>query len=176
MAGDIVNGAFVLLLLIIVLLLLREHLKKERYSIGIEGDFVYSDASMKKVEKALFSKKYMLTGKPDYIVDNNGKIHPVELKSMTAPDKPYNSHIMQLMSYCLLIEDNYGKIPDYGVLKYTDKHFRIAYGNDEKKMVTHQLTEMRNYLDNEHSPKRDHDIGFKCRACQYRKTCDEVKQ
>lgn len=168
------NFTIILLLLIISLIVLRQYFKRERYQLGIEGDFVYSDASMKKVEKALFSRKYMLVGKPDYILENNGKFHPVELKSRPAPRQPYDSHIMQLLSYCMLIEDNFGVVPDYGVLKYQDKHFRIDYGDEGRKTVIGQLTMMRYYLDNNTVPGRNHDAEYKCKACKYLTACDDV--
>ena len=44
-----------------------------------EGKIIYSDLS--KPEKPLFSKKYRIIGKPDYIIKNKETYTPVEIKT-----------------------------------------------------------------------------------------------
>jgi CRISPR-associated protein Cas4 len=62
----------------------------------------------------LYSKNYKLIGRPDYIMSTGKVLVPVELKSSPAPENPYFSHIMQLIAYCVLTEENY-KLPEYGL-------------------------------------------------------------
>ena len=64
---------------------------------------IYSDHKEKPVE-ALFSSKYGLAGKPDFILHTKDGLIPLEIKHANKPRQPYFSHVMQLISYCLLIE------------------------------------------------------------------------
>ncbi|MEW6070068.1 MAG: PD-(D/E)XK nuclease family protein [Candidatus Thermoplasmatota archaeon] len=94
------------------------------------GEIIAADHSTwKTLDKPLFSKHYLMAGKPDYIVrETNGQIIPIEYKARSAPKYgPYKSHILQLASYCALIEENYNKRPSYGVIAYKDKDFKIPY-------------------------------------------------
>ena len=62
-----------------------------------------------KVEKPLYDPLSGLTGKPDYLVEENGFYIPVEVKSSRAPGLPYDSHIYQVAAYCLLVERTYAQ-------------------------------------------------------------------
>jgi hypothetical protein len=62
---------------------------KKKYNIP-DGKITYSDLNVPA--KALFSKKYRISGKPDYIVKIQNKNIPVEVKS-GSHDKPRDSHI-----------------------------------------------------------------------------------
>ncbi|MCZ2120790.1 MAG: PD-(D/E)XK nuclease family protein, partial [Anaerolineales bacterium] len=79
---------------------------RQRKSAGLPGGrVVYTDThGWGKVEKPLFYAALDLTGKPDYLIEKNGQLIPVEVKSGRAPEAPYDSHIFQLASYCLLVE------------------------------------------------------------------------
>jgi CRISPR-associated exonuclease Cas4 len=84
---------------------------RQRKAAGLpSGHVIYTDTrGWGKVEKPLFYQALGLTGKPDYLIQQNGRIIPVEVKSGRAPEAPYDSHIYQLASYCLLVEKTYGK-------------------------------------------------------------------
>lgn len=118
---------YVILLLIalavIFLLISRKEHKvaekvKDEYGIP-DGNILYTD--LNRPAKPLFSKRYRITGKPDYIVldDKLNVPIPVEVKSGYA-DKPYWNHVLQLAAYCLLIEETYGKPVPYGLIVYGD--------------------------------------------------------
>ena len=63
---------------------------------------VYTDTgAWGKVEKPLYYHALGLTGKPDYLVERDGILIPVEVKSGRTPEAPYDSHIFQLAAYCL---------------------------------------------------------------------------
>ena len=102
---------------------------KQRREAGLPGGrIIYSDTDgWGKVERPLYYQPLKLTGKPDYLVRQNGVIIPVEVKSGLAPKSPYDSHIFQLASYCLLVEKTYGKRPPYGIIHYNDHDFAIDY-------------------------------------------------
>ncbi len=48
----------------------------------------------------------------------DGTIVPVEIKSCRSPRSgvPYPSHRVQLLAYCALVEETYGRAPPYGIL------------------------------------------------------------
>src|SRR5437763_3044380 len=86
-----------------------------------EGKLIYSDTGFvtgklgpattdeygRKVERPLVSERFGLIGRPDYLVETGDGIIPVEVKSarMPASGQPYDSHVLQLAAYCLLVED-----------------------------------------------------------------------
>ena len=60
----------------------------------------------------------------------DGTIIPVEIKSCRSPRSgvPYPSHRVQLLAYCLLVEQTYGRAPPYGILCYGDgREFHIPW-------------------------------------------------
>jgi len=94
----------------------------------------------------LFSKKYRLSGKPDYIVKRDKRYIPVELKtgSFTPPKK---NHIYQLAAYCQLIEENYGVFVPYGVLVYSDGYqFNIPFNPRLRFELENTINEMRRII------------------------------
>ncbi|MDE1820876.1 MAG: hypothetical protein KGJ23_12675 [Euryarchaeota archaeon] len=71
----------------------------------------------------MVSDRWGLTGRPDELRRlPDGAIIPVEIKSCRSPrwGVPYPSHRMQLLAYCALVEETYGKAPPYGILSYGD--------------------------------------------------------
>ncbi len=119
-----------ILLCLAILILIRVARKKK--SLGLPaGVIIYADAgAWKKVEKPFYDAELGLTGKPDYVVKRHGHLIPVEIKSTWAPEKPYDSHIMQLASYCLLLERNYQERPPFGLIKYKNRTFAIRYTDE----------------------------------------------
>ncbi|HVN14404.1 MAG TPA: PD-(D/E)XK nuclease family protein, partial [Anaerolineales bacterium] len=100
---------------------------RQRGETGLpSGRVIYTDTrGWGKLERPLYDQALGLTGKPDYLVQQNGQIIPVEVKSGRAPEAPYDSHIYQLAAYCLLVEKNYGKRPSHGIIHYTDRDFAV---------------------------------------------------
>jgi CRISPR-associated exonuclease Cas4 len=88
------------LALLFFALLLFWQSSRQRKKTGLPGGkIIYTDtAQWKRTEKPLYDAEMHLTGKPDYLVERNGKIIPVEVKSRNAPEAPYDSHIYQLAS------------------------------------------------------------------------------
>src|SRR5436190_9602441 len=121
----------VLLGAIIAAFLLRQSGRAEQARTGlpIDARVVYSDTgAWERVEKPLYSRRYRLTGKPDYIVrDETGAMIPIEVKPNRNARGPRHSDTMQLMAYGILIEEKFGVRPEYGLLKYRDDVFRIQF-------------------------------------------------
>jgi len=75
--------------------------KKKQYKIP-KGKMTYSDLNVPA--KPFFSKRHRITGKPDYVIIENNKYIPIELKSGSHL-MPRKNHILQLATYCQLLED-----------------------------------------------------------------------
>lgn len=103
---------------------------------------IYSDHREKPVQ-ALFSSKYGLAGKPDFILHTKDGLLPLEIKSSRRPDKLYFSHVMQVVSYCVLMEER-GDRPKYDFLQYNEgKAFFVPYTDGLKSHVLKVMGEMR---------------------------------
>ena len=162
---------FVLLALGLLLLWLA---RRGRASSGLpQGRVVYTDTGgWNRLERPLFSREFLLTGKPDYLVADEADIIPVEVKSSRAPVRPYSSHVLQLAAYCLLVEECYGRRPPYGIIKYADRAFEVDYTTELEDELLATLECMRADLTDRDAP-RSHDETDRCRACGYRERCNQ---
>jgi len=138
------------------------------------GQIIFDDAgNWQRNEKPLFSTRYRLTGKPDYLVREGKQVIPVEVKSTSLRGrKPYSSHIMQLAVYCLLVEDVMGVRPGYGILKYANTTVRITYSDDLRADLLAILRDIRRARSEKYIP-RSHSEPKRCRFCGYRDVCGE---
>lgn len=100
--------------------------------------------------KLLFSKKYNIQGKPDYILRKKNKYIPIELKSAKIKNKafPNQGDLLQLVTYFLIIEDVYGIKPKYGKIVYADYTFIVKNKPYLKKLLLKTLKKMRIMLKN----------------------------
>ena len=137
------------------------------------GRVIYTDThGWGKVEKPLFYPALELTGKPDYLIEKNGQIIPVEVKSGRAPEAPYDSHIFQLASYCLLVEKTYGKRPPYGIIHYENRDFAIDYTRALETTLIELLADMKED-DVKRDVPRSHEQASRCKRCGFRNVCDQ---
>lgn len=139
------------------------------------GEVVYSDTGQwEKQEQPLISRRYGVVGRPDYLVRvaGNGQTIPipVEVKSRRRPAEPYASHILQLATYCLLVEDVLKVRPPYGLLRYADATLRIPYSDDLRAQVLTAAEAIRSARSAPDTP-RDHREPTRCRNCGYRRAC-----
>ena len=147
---------------------------RQRKAAGLPGGrVIYTDTrAWGKLEKPLFYQALGLTGKPDYLIQQNGQIIPVEVKTGRAPEAPYDSHIYQLASYCLLVEKTYGKRPPYGIIHYNNRDFAVDYTQELESKLLDILADMKR--DNHKGEvARSHDQTSRCVRCGYRKVCDQ---
>jgi CRISPR-associated exonuclease Cas4 len=147
---------------------------RQRKDAGLPGGrIIYTDTrGWGKLEKPLFHSALELTGKPDYLVEQNGQIIPVEVKSGHAPDAPYDSHIYQLAAYCLLVEKTYQKRPAYGIIHYENRDFAVDYTPELEASLLDLLADMkRDELRNE--IPRSHEQAGRCVKCGFKKACDQ---
>ena len=147
---------------------------RQRKAAGLPGGrVIYTDTrGWGKLEQPLFHAGLGLTGKPDYLVQHNGQIIPVEVKSGRAPEAPYDSHIFQLASYCLLVEKTYGRRPPYGIIHYNNRDFAVDYTEELESKLLDLLVEMKRDGHKADVP-RSHEQASRCARCGYRKVCDQ---
>lgn len=143
------------------------------FPVGRTGEIITSHGE--RVEKALTSRRYHLTGRPDYLVKTAEGVVPIEAKSAKCPanGRPYDSHIMQLMAYCLLVEDALEERVPYGIIRYRDCELAIDYTPEMKEDLLALLEEMRAARRAE-DVHRSHEDPRRCAGCSMLEACDEA--
>jgi CRISPR-associated exonuclease Cas4 len=162
------------LIALLLALLLFWVSKQQRRHAGLPGGrVIYADTRAwgKPVEKPLYDAFLGLTGKPDYLVQDGDQIIPVEVKSTSVSDAPYDSHILQLAAYCMLVERCLGKRSQYGILHYPRRTFAIDFTPELESTVMHLLLEMQA---NRKDIPRSHDSPPRCARCGFRSVCDQA--
>ena len=137
-----------------------------------EGEIVSHDTSAEERGKPLFSEQYALTGTPDYVVRTPRGLVPVEVKPSRREAEPHDSHLLQVLAYCLLIEETEGRRPPYGLLRYSTSTFKVDYNNETRAYLLSVMDEVRRAAE-EPDVARNHDQEQRCRACGYRSICEE---
>ncbi|MCS6842256.1 MAG: CRISPR-associated protein Cas4 [Roseiflexus sp.] len=133
---------------------------------------VYCDTNAQSPERPIVSRRLGLVGKPDYLIEKRGRLIPMEVKPGRNASRPYESDLMQLAAYCLLIEETTGIAPPYGLLRYADRTFRLSYTTQVREETLALIKEMRAALDNERD--RSHDDPARCRGCGFFAVCDQA--
>ncbi|OGO28721.1 MAG: hypothetical protein A2136_07835, partial [Chloroflexi bacterium RBG_16_54_11] len=133
--------SIIFLVIAIVFFVLAAHRKRQA---GLPaGRVIYTDTRRwGKVEKLLFDPDLRLTGRPDYLVEHGDRIIPIEVKTGKTPQTPYDSHIFQLAAYCLLVQHEYGKRPDHGIIHYPKRTFEITYSSRLEEMIRQTIGDM----------------------------------
>jgi len=187
MAISFLSLAFILLMITAVVAWLAARRGAARADLP-EGQIIYSDTGApvgriapitlnergERQEKPLLSHRHGLVGRPDYLVRTEEGVLPVEAKSAACPANgvPYESHVMQLACYCLLVEEATGERVPFGVIRYRDRQLRVDYSDELRDELLALLAEMR---EARKAPDvhRSHDQTARCAACSYRELCDE---
>jgi len=165
----------VLLLFALAIALLMLSLRERRKSRMPDAQVIYADTDLwQRVPETLVDHQLGLVGKPDYVMKTRqGSLIPVEVKTGHTPDTPYDSHRLQLMAYGLLIQSNYAQSPDYGLLHYPDKDFRVDFTPNLEAQLRETLEEIRLIETRDEIPARSHNSSARCRSCGYRGICDQ---
>ncbi len=165
----------VLLLFALAIALLMLSLRERRKSRMPDAQVIYADTDLwQRVPETLVDHQLGLVGKPDYVMKTRqGSLIPVEVKTGHTPDTPYDSHRLQLMAYGLLIQSNYAQSPDYGLLHYLDKDFRVDFTPNLEAQLRETLVEIRLIEEGNEIPARSHNSNARCRSCGYRGICDQ---
>jgi len=178
-------------IIILLLITLISHVASRRSSqrTGLpDGQLLYSDTGFPvgrissieknqqgvKQEKALISRLYGLVGRPDYLVQADEGIIPIEVKSTKCPGngRAYDSHIMQLAAYCLLVEDVIERSVPYGIIRYSDREIIVSYTDELRDELMILLEEMREAFEAD-DVHRSHREERRCAGCSMKEICTE---
>jgi CRISPR-associated exonuclease Cas4 len=168
-------GVVALLALALLAVMLLAFASSLRWRSGLpQGEVVYDDTSG-AAGNTLFSRRYGLKGKPDYLLDNeSGGLIPVEVKSGAAPrtGQPYESHLMQLAVYFLLVEDALQRPAPYGLIRYRDRTLRVANTEELRVELFAVVERMRGVLV-DGAVRRSHAQVQRCARCSLAHACNE---
>lgn len=165
--------AAALILLILAFVLISWANRRQKASGLPGGRVIYADTgSWRKQEQPFYDSNLGLTGKPDYVVDYRGALIPIEVKSSFAPPVPHPGHVMQLMSYCLLLDRTTGQRPPFGILHYRNRTLALDFSQERESELLETLVEMRRQ-EKRDSVARSHEEPARCAACGYRQICEQ---
>jgi CRISPR-associated exonuclease Cas4 len=137
-----------------------------------EGRGLGSGESIALDDVVLYSERLRLVGRPDRIVRAGGHLIPEEWKSSK---RVSDGHRLQLGAYFLLIEEEYGVRPPYGVLVMGDGT-RVEVENAaelrSRVLAIAELIRERRRILRDEIPVRP--IAAKCRACGHRINCKQA--
>ena len=134
---------------------------------------IYQDTGGYAPEKPLMARRLGLVGKPDYLLEVRGHTVPVEVKPGRRAGRPYESDLMQLAAYCVLVEETSGAAPPYGLLRYAERTFRLEYTERLRDEVLAMLDEMRDALEDADC-ERSHNELRRCLGCGFFEQCDQA--
>jgi CRISPR-associated exonuclease Cas4 len=137
---------------------------------GLRGRVVASDSVVSRPSRVLRSARHGIAGKPDYLVEEHGRIVPVELKPSRESNSPWLRDVVQLAAYCLLLEEVEPRFAGYGYLRYANRTFRIDFTPRVRRELLRTIADMRADLvatdvsPNHHDPRR-------CARCMLVRVC-----
>ncbi|GCE19742.1 CRISPR-associated protein Cas4 [Dictyobacter kobayashii] len=150
----------------------REKLIRERHqALGLPpGELMYENVD--ELGEPITSDTYSLTGKPSYIVKlPDSRLLPVDVKPIAQNAMtPASHHVLQVATYCLILEEYAEEPPTHGILRYTDREFPIEYTPALRKKVLRHLKQM-DLCTAEQPPALQKQKASKCRACIYQPIC-----
>jgi len=167
---SLILGLTILMISIVLFFISR----RQRRLAGLPGGrVIYTDTrAWGALEKPLFDAQLGLTGKPDYLVEQEGRFIPVEVKTGRTPVAPWDSHIFQVAAYCLLVHKTYGERPSHGILHYPNRDFAVDYTPELESALLDLLDSIRRD-ERRRDVKRSHQDKQRCRLCGFHKVCDE---
>ena len=160
-------------LLLLALLLLLWALRLRRTTGLPWAPVIYQDTGGRAPEKPLIARRLGLVGKPDYLLELRGRTIPVEVKPGRRAQRPYESDLMQLAAYCVLVEETSGVAPPYGLLRYAEQTFRLDYNEQTRSELLALLDEMRDELA-QPDCDRSHDDPRRCGNCGFFEQCEQA--
>jgi len=172
---SIPNEIIFLLLILGVIIFVWDFFDRTSKSLSRESG-LSSDAEVValKGSKVLPSRDYVsdklqLASRPDGLIKQDGALIPVDRR--VSSKKVRDRHIAQMMVHLLLVEENEGKRPPYGLLLLgkEEKQVRIKNTDERDRWLRSLVDEMRSILDGvpaEPAPQK-----FKCKHCDVRSIC-----
>jgi CRISPR-associated exonuclease Cas4 len=161
----------VLLLLAATVAAVASALLYRRFGLG--GRVRASDAGVARQARILRSARLGLAGKPDYLVEEEGRVVPVELKPSRRSATPWLRDVVQLAAYCALLEEIEPRFAGYGYLRYADRTFRIDFTESLRAELLRTLADLReDLLAAEVAP--NHSDPRRCARCSLVVRCGQA--
>jgi len=129
---------------------------------------------MREIPMSIDSKVWsgkLFTGRPDAVIKKGPWIIPVEFKSANH-EEPMESHKVQLLCYCFLLEENGYNVP-YGILRYRGKKFKIHWNSKAKRYLMKIAEEAIQSLSKNEPPLPLAENDNRCYKCPYRFICKQ---
>jgi len=167
-----------LLALVVGALLLRQS-QLRRLEMGLPHGEVFSQDHIGQPMRArlLLSRRYGIRGTPDCLIRTPDGIVPVELKQSTRPPSGqgvYPNHMVQVLAYCLLVEENYREPAPYGLVLYGGNEARKVYlTEDHLAWLTGVIGELR-HARSGGERSRSHQQSGRCLGCGLRQKCNQA--
>jgi len=140
---------------------------KKGISEGFFGEELWKNLKPKYIsEMKLESEILGLKGRIDRVEFNEDKIIPYEIKSRD--NKIFFSDEIQLTAYAMLLEDNYKKIIQEGVVECSGKKQKMEIKPENKSTVLEIAEKIRNI--DSYVPEMPSSFG-KCAKCELREEC-----
>lgn len=169
---DLTHLAAIAVVVLAVALLLHALARVRRTGLPLLSRIVASDDSSRAPAKTYRSTRYGLSGRPDFVLKQRGRPIPVEVKALRrGGPRPWDR--LQLGVYLLLLEEETGRRPPYGVLDYADGAHRIRYTHRLRQEVLETLAQLR-AARARGAGERQHGERGRCRTCGYRSECAEA--
>ncbi len=120
-------------------------------------------------EIKISSDELKLKGRIDRVKIDANRYYPYEMKSRAFNDVVYDSELVQVTAYALLLEAKYKQEVDTGFIEYSNKTKQITITNTLKQKVLQLRDEIFDlqYKDNMPLPS----ILKKCQRCNFRHIC-----
>jgi CRISPR-associated exonuclease Cas4 len=160
------------LLVVLAVLVLRGAGARRRQAGLPRGRVVYRDTEGQP-GRTLFSSRYRLAGRPDYLVLEGGVPCPVEVKPGRTDSQPRDGDVLQLGAYCLLVEETERRRPPHGYLRYAGRTFEVPYTDELRAAVLEAMEDMRRDLGTTDLLPQ-HEDPVRCRGCGFREECGEA--
>lgn len=148
----------------------RRYRTTQRSEGVVPGTLVDSDLADEA--KLLLDPEWDLSGRPDYVLETEKGVVPVEVKTGNTPPRPYESHVMQVAVYLRLLEANTGRPPEYGLITYPEGVFRVGWDDKNRKKLQAVLERLAT-AKAEGQADRDHHHRGRCLGCARRHACDQ---
>ena len=147
--------------------------ERQRQRLGLSrGRAVYQDLAENLVP-VLQARTLPLRGRPDLLIHQGDALIPVEVKTGGTPREPYRGHVLQLLAYCLLVEEHHGVRPPFGLIRYPEREFRIAYDARRERELRSLVELIAHEKARTAEQHRSHELPRRCAACGFRVHCEE---
>ena len=150
----------------------RDYLVREHHqALGLPpGELVYENTD--GLGEAITSDEFPVSARPTYIVRLPDKqLLPVDVKPIAINAmNPDSHHVLQVATYCLILEEYAEEPPTHGILRYTDREFPIEYTTALRRKVLRHLKQM-DLCSSQQPPALQKQKATKCRACIYQPIC-----